>query len=146
MSQVDNQPNPSLEGLQERTMKALGQVFSAAQAGAVFGAPVTSGDYTVITASEVVAGGAIAFGSGSGEGARGPASSGTAAGSPQQGTAGGAGGGGGSSGRPVAVIILSPDGVQVKPVLDVTKLAIAGITTWGTMFFMLRRMRRRKRR
>lgn len=56
------------------------------------------------------------------------------------------GGGGGSSGQPVAIIIIGPDGVTVKPVVDVTKIALAGVTAWGTMFMLLRGMRKAGKR
>jgi hypothetical protein len=44
--------------------------------------------------------------------------------------------------RPVAVISVGPEGVQVESVVDPTKIAIAFFTTLGSMFFMLSRMRR----
>src|SRR5262249_52454845 len=46
--------------------KVLEKIYSAAQPGAVYSEPVTAGNYTVITASEIVAGGG--FGSGFGFG------------------------------------------------------------------------------
>ena len=46
---------------------------------------------------------------------------------------GGGGGGGGSMGRPVAAIVISRDGVEVKPVLDVTKVSLAALTAFGGM-------------
>ena len=52
----------------------------------------------------------------------------------------GIGGGGGSAGRPVATIIIGPEGVQVEPVVDVTKIALAVFTTAGAMLLMLGRM------
>jgi uncharacterized spore protein YtfJ len=55
---------------------------------------------------------------------------------------GGIGGGGGSSGRPVAAIVIGPEGVRVKPVTDATKIALAIFTTVGAMAMMLGRMRR----
>ena len=55
---------------------------------------------------------------------------------------GGIGGGGRSAGRPVAIIIIGPEGVTVKPVFDVTKIALAGITAGITMFAMLRKVRK----
>jgi uncharacterized spore protein YtfJ len=55
---------------------------------------------------------------------------------------GGLGGGGGSHGRPVAVIVIGPNGVRVRPVVDVTKIGIAAVTTWLAMFLMFRRWRR----
>ncbi|MBN1630162.1 MAG: hypothetical protein JW990_10390, partial [Thermoleophilia bacterium] len=46
---------------------------------------------------------------------------------------GGGGGGGGSIGRPVATIIIGPDGVSVKPVFDVTKIGLAALTAFGAV-------------
>ena len=104
------------------------KIFSASQPGAVYSAPVTSGEHTVITASEVMAGGGYGYGSGS---------------SPEDNASGGGGGGGGfSNGRPVAAIVIGPDGVRVEPIVDVTKLAIAGVTVWGAMMASLVRFRR----
>jgi uncharacterized spore protein YtfJ len=48
-----------------------------------------------------------------------------------EGAGGGGGGGGGAMGRPVAAIILGPEGVQVKPVLDMTKLALTALGAFG---------------
>ena len=63
------------------------------------------------------------------------------------GRGGGMGGGGGSSGRPVAIIIIiGPEGVTVKQVVDVTRIALAGVTAWGTMFMLLRGMRKAGKR
>lgn len=58
------------------------------------------------------------------------------------GMGGGGGGGGGASGRPVAVISVGEDGVRVEPVVDVTKIAIAFFTAFGSMAFMLAKMRK----
>jgi hypothetical protein len=49
-------------------------------------------------------------------------------------------------GRPVAVIAIGPDGVTVKPVVDVTKVALAGLTAWATMLGLLRARRRARNR
>jgi uncharacterized spore protein YtfJ len=53
----------------------------------------------------------------------------------------GSGGGGASGGRPVAAILVGPDGVRVEPIVDVTKLGLAFFTTLGAMFLMLSKMR-----
>ncbi len=58
------------------------------------------------------------------------------------GMGGGGGGGGGAGGRPIAVISISEDGVEVEPVVDATKIALAFFTTLGSMFFMLTKMRK----
>jgi uncharacterized spore protein YtfJ len=60
----------------------------------------------------------------------------------EAGIGGGGGGGGASAGRPVAVISIGPEGVQVEPVVDPTKIALAFFTTLGSMFFMLSKMRK----
>jgi uncharacterized spore protein YtfJ len=65
---------------------------------------------------------------------------------------GGSGGGGGGGGggrvfsRPVAVVVASPEGVRVEPVLDVTKIALAALTAGGFMLATLARMSRRELR
>ncbi len=121
------------------------RIFAAAQPGAVYSQPVVSGNYTIITASEVTAGGG--FGSGGGfrpATPRAQKQSGEEV-SPSEQTdsgGGGIGGGGGSAGRPVAIISIGPDGVTVKPGFDLTKIALAGITAWTTMLVVLRRARK----
>ena len=103
--------------------QTLDKIMSAAQPNAVFSHPIESNGVTVITASEVTAAG----GFGSGTGAEG----------------GGGGGGGWSLGRPVAAISIGPDGVKVKPIVDVTKLAIAGVTAWGAVALAAMRIARK---
>jgi len=107
------------------------KIFSATQPGAVFAQPVTSGEQTIITASEVMAAGGYGYGHGTGP--------------DQQGSGAGGGGGGFSSGRPVAAIVVSPSGVKIEPIVDVTKLAIAGVTVWGAMMATLIRYQRARR-
>jgi uncharacterized spore protein YtfJ len=54
---------------------------------------------------------------------------------------GGGGGGGGSFGRPVALISIGPDGVEVQPIVDVTKVGIAAIAAVGALFMAWGRMK-----
>jgi len=121
------------------------KLFDVAQPSSVYAEPITAGEHTVITASEVSVGMGFGIGIGGGEGR------GLPTGSPDEEETelggegsgmGGGGGGGASLARPVAVISVGPEGVQVEPVVDPTKIAIAMFTTLGTMFFMLSRMRR----
>lgn len=127
---------------QEQLLDAMKGIFAAAQPRLVYSEPVQVGDQTVITASEVVAGGGFGFGRGLGAAPDRDHEAET------DGAAGGGGGGGagGSSARPVAVILIGPDGVKVKPVVDVTKIALAALTAWGVMIPMLIRMARASRR
>jgi uncharacterized spore protein YtfJ len=114
-----------IDPAEQQNMHFVDKILGAAHASAVFSAPVTAGDHTVITASEVIAGG----GFGSGHGSDG----------------GGSGGGAGASGRPVAVIVVGPDGVQVKPIFDVTKFGLAVLTAWAAMLATVLRLRRATR-
>ncbi|MBN1889758.1 MAG: hypothetical protein JW850_17315 [Thermoflexales bacterium] len=130
----------SMDNNQERAAELMERLLAAAQPGAVFGKPVKSGDYTVITASEVGAGGG--FGIGSGMGAE-PARD-VEAGVPG-GAGSGIGGGGGSMGRPVAAIVIGPDGVKVEAIVDVTKAMLAFFTAWGAMGMMLTNMKKQSK-
>jgi len=140
-----------IDKARDQTATMLEKIFAAAQPGAVYGQPVGSETYTVITAAEVTSGGG--FGMGMGLGPQ-PRPGGTAAATPDaaqpedRDTGGGVGGGGGggSMGRPVAVIAIGPDGVTVRPVVDVTKVALAGLTAWAAMLAVLRARRRARRR
>lgn len=148
MSQEMGDLMPAMDRNAEQAARIMDKLFAAAQPGAVFGEPVTSGNYTVITASEVGAGGG--FGSGGGLGpSRQPGSrqqEGEGDGGPQssrsEGAGFGGGGGGGSGGRPVAAIVIGPDGVTVRPILDVNKVLLAAISAWGAMAIALGRMRK----
>jgi uncharacterized spore protein YtfJ len=139
------------QAVRDMSHEFVEKIFAAAQPGTVFSAPVISGDYTIITAGEVMAGGGFGFGYGSGSiptpeqqgGEAGPAPTNQdGAGS---GSGGGGGGGGGSSGRPVAAIIIGPDGVKVEPVVDATKIALAAIGAWLSIALLLARRARATR-
>jgi uncharacterized spore protein YtfJ len=134
---------------QQQGHALLQKLVAVAQPGTVYGAPVTVGDYTIITASEVTVNVGFAYGLGGGSGGNRPASGETPGEEEPQDTAlgGGMGGGGGgfSGGRPVAVVVIGPTGLHVEPVVDPTKIALAFFTTLGAMAVMFRRMSRRPR-
>jgi uncharacterized spore protein YtfJ len=132
---------------QEQAMELMEKLIDVAQPGAVYGEPVTAGEHTVITASEVKVGMGFGFGSGGGTGpgpvGEGSEDEGEGGGADFSSGYGGGGGGGGVSGaRPVAVVSIGPEGVRVEPVVDVTKLGLAFITAIGSMLIMRNRMRR----
>lgn len=119
---------------------------------AVYGKPIKSGDVTIIPTAEVLCG--MGFGMGVGYG-MGPSDENRAAEAKAEasgdemenegtGPSGGAGSGGGGGGytfsRPVALIISTPEGVRVEPVLDRTKILLAALTTAGFMVGMMARM------
>ncbi|HKV60107.1 MAG TPA: spore germination protein GerW family protein [Ktedonobacteraceae bacterium] len=120
----ENITKPAVRGSVEQV---LSQLVSNANVDTIFGKPIERDGATIIPCSE------IAFGFGMGSGA-GPVDE---RGNP---TGGGSGGGGGSQGRPVAVIVMTREGVRIEPVLDVTKVALAGITTGAFMLLWLGRL------
>lgn len=144
MTENQDDFGPMFDKSMETSQAMLDKYLAAAKPGAVFGEPIRSGDYLVITASEVTAGGG--FGTGFGVGGPGGGQQETPVQAGGAGSAGGigagGGGGGGSMGRPVATITIGPDGVQIKPILDFTKLGIALFTAWGAMIVAAMRMRR----
>lgn len=135
---------------QIESIDLMKRLIAVAQPASIFAEPVSSGDHTVITASEFTMG--MGFGTGIGGGsapATGPeeAAEETEQEKPQEkreasGMGGGGGGGGGAMGRPVAAIIIGPQGVRVEPIVDPTKIALAFFTMLGSMFMMLKKMRR----
>jgi uncharacterized spore protein YtfJ len=100
--------------------------LSTASVEAVYNEPIKHGNTLLIPAAEVVS--IMGFGVGGGETSQNGADS------------GGGGGGGSVYSRPVAVIISSPEGVRVDPVFDLTKIALAGMTTGLLMFGMVARL------
>jgi len=136
---------------QESSAAILEKFVETARPASVFASPLSAGDYTIITASEVYAGMGVGFGGGSGPAAseepisdqppaEQPAGDGAEDFAPGSGVGYGGGGGGVTLGRPVAVITIGPDGVRVEPIVDATKIAIALFTTIGAMALMFSRM------
>lgn len=121
----ENVPN------QKRLNELVGRLFEVAKVTAVYSEPQQHGDHTIITASELMVSMGAGFGGGGGAGKDGEAGSG-----------GGGGGGGSTLARPVAVIAIGPNGVNVEPIVDVTKIAITLFTAMGAMGVALAKMRR----
>ena len=131
---------------QARSLESLDRLISATKPDAVFSEPIKSGDTLVITASEISVG--LGFGFGMGSGPR------VISNLPDQddstneeetGMGSGGGGGGGAGARPVALITINGDEVEVKPILDFTKIFLAFFTMLGSVFFMGAQIRKRKR-
>jgi uncharacterized spore protein YtfJ len=139
-----------IDKARQQAATMLEKIFAAAQPGAVYGQPVGSERYTVITAAEVTSGGGFGMGMGLGPpsrpGSRAPTAEAAQPEDRQTGGGGGLGGGGGAMGRPVAIIAIGPDGVTVKPVVDLTKVALAGLTALVSMLGLLRARRRARNR
>ncbi|HLF73421.1 MAG TPA: hypothetical protein VI524_03665 [Anaerolineales bacterium] len=129
-------PTPALNTVQA----TLDKFLTAATVDAVYSPPVMQGENLVIPAAEVLS--VVGFGLGLGGGSQ-------AAGGTENADSAGGGGGGGGGGRvlarPVAAIIMSPTGVRVEPIVDVTKVVLAVFTSLGFMVAMLTRMSSRRR-
>jgi uncharacterized spore protein YtfJ len=118
----------------EDIFEALEDMRDKASVSAVYGEPVTVGEKTIIPVADIKYG----FGLGYGEG---PARRDEDEEAEPSGQGGGAGGGagGGVAARPVAVLEVTADGVEVKPVIDEGRIALVGIFTgiwaifWGAM-------------
>ncbi|HLZ68772.1 MAG TPA: hypothetical protein VKV26_02570 [Dehalococcoidia bacterium] len=96
-----------------------GALAAAARPEAAVGQAIAAHGFTAVPLLETMFGGGYGIGLGGGTGPRpdgAPGSSG-----------GGGGGGGGGRSRAVAIVVVGPDGVQVRPVVDVTKLGLAAI-------------------
>jgi uncharacterized spore protein YtfJ len=123
-------PNLGLNTIQTTMDKFL----SAANVEAVYGTPISQGENIVIPAAEVLS--IAGFGLGAGGSSRESADPGDI------GSGSGGGGGGHVLARPVAAIVISPAGVRVEPIVDVTKIGLAVLTTLGFLVGMLTRMNR----
>jgi uncharacterized spore protein YtfJ len=120
----------------ENRGQTLERLLATADASKVFSEPVTSGEYTVITAAEVGSGGGFGSGMGFGSAQMRKRGAKTDQAVPQEdrsseanpeGFGGGGGGGGGSGARPVAAIVIGPEGVVVQPIIDVRRLALTAL-------------------
>ena len=107
-----------------RAADVMTRLIEAADVSKVYSEPIAHGDTLMIPAAEVLAVAGFGIGGGSGSGP-------DAEGRPRSGGGGGGGGGGRTLARGVAVIVSTPEGVRVEPIIDVTKIALAGLTALG---------------
>lgn len=118
----------------ETVQTTMDKFLSAANVEAVYGPPIREGENIVIPTAEVLSVAGFGLGSGSGSQAAGEGED------ENTGSGGGGGGGGRVLSRPVAAVVISPEGVRVEPIVDVTKIALAAFTTLGFMAAMISRM------
>lgn len=116
----------------------MDKFIATADVEKVYGKPIKSGDTLIVPTAEILC--AMGFGVGSGSGDQMDGEEGN------RGEGSGGGGGGRVLSRPVAVVIASPEGVRVEPIIDPTKIALAALTAAGFILSMLFRMMRGPRR
>jgi uncharacterized spore protein YtfJ len=112
------------------------RLLDAADASKVYATPIVHGDALIIPAAEVLAVAGFGIGAGSGSGP-------DPEGRQREGGGGGGGGGGRTLARGVAVVVSTPEGVRVEPIVDVTKIALAALTAFGFVWASWRGMSRR---
>jgi uncharacterized spore protein YtfJ len=129
---------------QNEIVKRIEETLDRLSIRAAFGEPVQQGEVTIIPVAQINLG--FGFGHGSGgkaEPADGPtppeATGDTAA-------PGGAGGGGGGGARPLGYIQFDTNGAHFEPILDITRMGMAGILMVGWAVFWFARALRRGRR
>jgi len=130
--------DPPVEAGLEMYQSTMEEFLAAADVRVVYGEPIQHDDTMIIPTAEVLCGLGFGVGSGSGTSAdQNPEK-------PSQGSGSGGGGGGRILSRPVAVVVASPEGVRVEPVVDITKIALAAMTAFGFMVGMMFRMSSRR--
>ncbi len=114
--------------------QTMDKFLAAADVAAVYGELIEHDDIVILPTAEVLS--VAGFGVGSGFG--------TSEESDEKQIGGGGGGGGGGRvlSRPVAIVVSSPGGVYIEPIVDVTKIALAALTAAGFMVGMVFRMLR----
>ena len=116
------------EGVVAAVGDSLTRVFGEALPETLFSKVTEKGDEVVFTASAWERAGGFGFGTGEGRGEDG-----------ELGTGEGGGGGGVSQGRPVAVIRVGQNGVEVTPVIDFTKIGVTFLLGMIGVWRVLRR-------
>ena len=121
-----------------QAIELIEKLFTVTQPETIFGKLTEIAGRTIFTASEVNVCLGVGFGMGNAlesinEEENEPG---------EAGMGGGGVGGGGAQGRPIAVISVSEAGVEVEPVVDATKIALAFFTMLGSIFFMGSKMKK----
>ena len=138
----------ALEEANETTTRVVQKILESEDTARAFAKPVESDEYKVITASETST--FLGFGFGFGAGDTSDEDEEEEAGEElpeekteeitdeeeaQEGMGGGTGAGAHTSSRPVAVITLKSQGVEIEPIIDVNKIALFSIC--GSQFYQL---------
>ncbi len=118
---MSTETQPTLEEL----MKRFGKMQESAGAKTVFGEPIHVDGRTIIPVAAV----RYMYGFGMGQGSD----------KEQKASGGGGGGGGGVTVSPVAVLEVTSQGMEFKPIVDATRLALAGmaVAAWSVFWITL---------
>lgn len=134
--------NDPAETVRDALAGTVGRIPSIATAEAVVGPVREENGRIAIPLASVAAG----FGLGLGAGHEGGDTADRDDASAPRGAGGGGGGGGGAKARPVAVVELTADELQVHQVVDSTRIAVASLALAGWCVFWITRTIRAFRR
>jgi uncharacterized spore protein YtfJ len=139
----------------EEVLNRIGELHQRATVKAVFGEPYQVDGRTIIPIAKVAYGYGLGGGRANGRdadtsdgtpGVHRETEAGPAGGAVRAGWGAGGGGGAGISARPVAVLEVSAAETKVRPIVDVTRLALAGmaLVAWNVFWitYTVRRVRR----
>ena len=140
---MDEEQETAVHHVGLRSIVDIFDRFTAtARAAACFGEPMQVGEKTIIPTSEIMCTMVFGLGAGGAGNSAGQAEGADESTGKMQGTGSGGGGGGFTRSRPVAVVVVSPDGVSVEPVVDATQIAMAGVAAGAFVGFWLIRLMR----
>jgi uncharacterized spore protein YtfJ len=122
----------------DRVSGIMERLLDTADVSKVYGEPILHDGVMILPAAEVLAIAGFGMGSGGGVALQ-------QEGQKSRGSGGGGGGGGKTLARTVAVIVASPEGVEVRPVIDFTKIALAALTAAGFVMAAWSGMKRPRR-
>ena len=108
-------PEPTTDSV----VQVLGRLVDTMKTSSVFGQPIEYSDRIVIPCSNMSVNLGMGFGSG-------PVIQDS---DQEKRRMGGGGGGGSAMGRPMAIIVMSKDGVSVQPIPDVTRIVVTALAT-----------------
>ncbi len=131
-----------MELAETKVLEPIEQMIDRLGVSSVFGEPYKEGDTTVIPVASVTVGFGYGYGGGPGAATGGEdTEAGEPAAEPSE-TAGGAGGGAGGSAKPQGYLRITPNDATYEPIVDQSKIAIAGIfmSAWS-VFWIARAIR-----
>jgi len=115
---------------EKRVLQPIEEMLERLTVAATFGEPMKEGEVTLIPVASVAYGFGYGYGSGRGHEAD---EAGVEA---EKSEAHGAGGGGGGMARPLGFIRVDANGAQYEPMMDMTRISIAGIllSAWSVFW------------
>ena len=118
----------------EEMIRQIASMPQELDAASCFGTPVEREGHTLIPVARVSFGYGLGFGGGNGTDSR---RGGNGLDAPAGGEGLGGGGGGGGNATPVAVVDISRDSVEIKAIVDESRIAVTGIMTGAWITFWL---------